>query len=89
MPEQRGFIDNSVDPISCEALWGENKCPNAPEFLIIVKSKPGFAVMCGPHRVGFDNWQGGHDYTVEPYTFRRAKELQTIMDAAYPAAAQG
>lgn len=75
-----GDLDNSTEPTACETSWGNLKCPNAPAFLIITISNPGFAIMCEPHKEGFDRFQRGHDYRVEPYTLNRAKELQAELE---------
>lgn len=83
MTEQRGFIDNSPAPDKCESLWGGNECPNAPAFLIVTISRPGFAIMCEPHKDGFLQFNKGGDYRVEPYSIGRAKELQSEVDAAF------
>lgn len=81
MAEQRGFIDNSVEPDKCETLWGRNECPNRPAFLIVTISRSGFAIMCEPHKDGFTNFNRGGDYRVEPYSLERAKEIQAQIDA--------
>lgn len=84
MATQRGFIDNSPEPDKCETLWKPGvPCPNNPEFLIVVISKPGFAIMCEPHKNGFLQFNKSGDYGVEPYSLERAKELQAQIDAVY------
>jgi hypothetical protein len=77
------FIDNDVDPTSCESKWGDLPCVNAPAWLLITISRPGFALMCEEHRAGFEGSVQGHDYTVEPYTLERAKELQRFVSDHY------
>jgi len=47
--------------------------------LIITKRKPGFAIVCGPHRESFERSFASDDYTIEPYTLARAKELQAAL----------
>lgn len=81
MATQRGFIDNTPEPDKCESHWGSNECPNAPAFLIVVISRPGFAIMCEPHKEGFLQFNKGGDYRVEPYSLERAKELQVLVAA--------
>lgn len=87
MAEVKSHIDNSSEPDKCETLWGRNECPNAPAFLIVTISRPGFAVMCEPHKEGYEKFQRGHDYRVEPYSLERAKELQAQVDAVYKVSA--
>lgn len=77
------FIDNELEPVACESRSGGNDCPNLPKWILVTISAPGFAVVCDEHRAGFDRLQQGRDYTVEPYTLERAKDLQKFVRDHY------
>ncbi|MBD0370287.1 MAG: hypothetical protein ICV60_05590 [Pyrinomonadaceae bacterium] len=77
------FTDDSQTPDKCLSLWNGQPCPHPPEFLIVTKSRVGFAVMCLCHKTRYEQFDTGDDYTVEPYSLERALELQQLVKETY------
>lgn len=70
-------LDEPLDRCSC--WWGSLRCPNPPSFIIIATMETTvFAIMCSPHRIGFEQDFGKSEdhHRVEPYSLELAIKLR-------------
>lgn len=85
MSNQPYIVIAADTPITgkCDSDWKVGlPCPNAAEWIVKCLGNPGFSLMCGPHKEGFQEDDPYAEVEYLPYDATLALQLQEAAVAA-------